>query len=176
MKLHIGCGEKFIPGFIHIDIRKFPHIDYVAQANNLYMFEDNSVDLIYSCHVLEHFKRTQTISVLQEWHRLLIKGGVLRIAVPDFEKLAEIYISTRKLDLVLGPIVGGQTYQENIHNMIFDYKYLSECLKKVGFTKVYRYDWRETIHKDYDDYSQAYIPHMDKINGILISLNLEAVK
>ena len=32
------------------------------------------------------------------------------------------------------------------------------------------------IHIDYDDYSQAYYPHMDKDNGILISLNVEAIK
>jgi hypothetical protein len=46
----------------------------------------------------------------------------------------------------------------------------------VGFKNVHRYDWRQTIHKDYDDFSQAYIPHMDKEHGILISLNVEAEK
>ena len=47
--------------------------------------------------------------------------------------------------------------------------------------------WTETLkqykdyllshtEKDYDDYSQAYIPHMDKERGILISLNVEATR
>ena len=36
--------------------------------------------------------------------------------------------------------------------------------------------WRQTIHKDYDDFSQAYIPHIDKKHGILMSLNLGAEK
>ena len=31
-------------------------------------------------------------------------------------------------------------------------------------------------HADVDDFSQAYIPHMDKENGILISLNVKCVK
>jgi len=44
-----------------------------------------------------------------------------------------------------------------------------------GFVHI-RYDWRQTIHKDYDDVSPAYIPHMDKEHGILISLNVEAEK
>ena len=49
-------------------------------------------------------------------------------------------------------------------------------LMKLNFKNVHSYDWRETIHKDYDDHSQAYFPHMDKVNGILISLNLVAIK
>lgn len=176
IKLHLGCGERYIPGFIHIDVRKFPHIDYVASVDKLDIFEDNSVDLIYACHLLEHFKRNQTEDILKEWHRVLKPGGILRLATPDFEKLAEVYLKYKDLKLILGPLVGRQDYPENTHYMIFDFATLSETLKKVGFKKIYRYDWRKTIHKDYDDFSQAYIPHMDKKNGILISLNIEAEK
>jgi len=176
MKLHIGCGEKYIPGFIHIDIRKFPHVDYVSSADKLDMFDDNSVDLIYSCHLLEHFRRDQVEGILKEWYRVLKPGGILRLAVPDFEKLVEVYLKTKDLKLILGPLVGRQDYPENIHHMAFDYATLTELLTTVGFKNIHRYDWRQTVHKDYDDYSQAYIPHMDKEHGILISLNVEAEK
>lgn len=176
IKLHLGCGEKFIPGFVHIDMRKFPHIDYVSSADKLDMFKDNSVDLIYACHILEHFKKNKTETVLREWYRVLRSGGVLRIAVPDFEKLAEIYAKYKDIKLISGPLLGRQDYPENTHYAVFDLHVLSEILKKVGFKKIYRYDWRETIHKNYDDYSQAYIPHLDKEKGILISLNVEAKK
>ena len=175
-KLHIGCGNRYIPGFVHIDVRKLPHVHYVASADKLDMFDDNSVDLIYSCHVLEHFGRQQIEHVLKEWHRVLKPGGILRLAVPDFEKLVEVYLKTKDLRLVLGSLVGRQDYPENTHYIVFDYAYLSEVLTKVGFKNIHRYDWRQTIHKDYDDYSQAYIPHMDKERGILISLNVEATK
>jgi predicted SAM-dependent methyltransferase len=176
IQLHLGCGEKYIPGFIHIDARKFPHIDHIASVDKLDMFKDNSVDLVYSSHLLEHFPRNKTEDVLREWHRVLKPGGILRIAVPDFEKLVEVYLKYKDLKLILGPLVGRQNYPENTHYFVFDFPTLSEILKKVGFKKVYRYDWRKTIHKDYDDYSQAYIPHMNKKNGILISLNIEAKK
>ena len=60
MKLHIGCGEKFLHGYVHVDARKFPHVDYVTdKLNKLDMFEDNSVDEIYACHILEHFTRSE---------------------------------------------------------------------------------------------------------------------
>jgi len=176
VKLHLGCGERFIPGFMHIDARKFPHIDYVASVDKLDMFRDNSADLIYACHLLEHFRRNQTEKVLREWYRVLKPGGILRLAVPDFEKLVEVYLKYKDLKLILGPLVGRQDYPENTHYIVFDFKTLSEILKKAGFKKVCRYDWRKTIHKDYDDLSQAYIPHMDKEHGILISLNIEAKK
>jgi hypothetical protein len=59
---------------------------------------------------------------------------------------------------------------------IFDFDSLREQLLKAGFRKAYRYDWRETEHAYVDDFSQAYYPHMDKENGKLLSLNVEAVK
>ena len=176
IRLHIGCGDRYIPGFIHIDARKLPHVDYVTTADKLDMFEDNSVNLIYACHILDHLERNQVDLVLKEWYRVLVTGGILRIAVSDFEKLAEVYLKTRDLKLVLGPLLGRQDYPENTHFMIFDYAYLCEVLTEAGFKNIHRYDWRQTIHKDYDDLSQAYIPHMDKEQGILISLNVEAEK
>jgi predicted SAM-dependent methyltransferase len=103
-------------------------------------------------------------------------GCVLRLAVPDFEKLAEVYQKTKDIRLILGSLVGRQDYPENTHYVVFDYDSLSEALAKAGFKDIHRYDWRQTIHRDYDDYSQAYIPHMDKEHGILISLNMEATK
>src|SRR5205807_6102862 len=33
LQLHIGCGDRFIPGFIHVDVRKLPHVDVVAAAD-----------------------------------------------------------------------------------------------------------------------------------------------
>jgi len=175
-KLHIGCGDRYIPGFTHIDIRKLPHVDYVTSADKLDIFEHSSVDLIYACHILEHFKRHKTENVLKEWYRVLKLGGILRVAVPDFEKLVEVYLKTKDLNLILGSLVGKQDYPENTHYMIFDYTYLSKVLTKVGFKNIHRYNWRQTVHKNYDDYSQAYIPHMDKEHGILVSLNVEAEK
>ena len=56
MKLHLGCGKRYIKGFVHIDILDYPHIDHISSIDNLSFLADNSVDLIYNCHVLEHFK------------------------------------------------------------------------------------------------------------------------
>lgn len=176
MKLHLGCGKRHIPGFVHIDAVDYPHVDHVATIDNLSFIQDSSVDLIYNCHVLEHFKRRDVERVLREWHRVLKPGGVLRVSVPDFAKLCEVYQREGRLDLVIGALFGRQDYLYNIHYNVFDFASLAEVLRQSGFTNVRPYDWRETEHAGIDDFSQAYIPHMDKDNGTLISLNVECGK
>jgi len=176
IKLHLGGGKIYLPGFIHIDKRKFNHIDYVQNVKDLSNFKDNSVSLIYSCHLLEHFRRKEISDVLGEWYRVLKKGGILRTSVPGLEEIIKIYEKHKDLKLILGPIVGGQKYRHDYHRMIFDFNLLKENLIDAGFKNVKRYDWRKTDHAYIDDYSQAYIPHMDKENGLQVSLNVEAVK
>lgn len=176
VKLHLGCGRRYVPGFVHIDLADYPHIDYKSDVSDLSMFEDNSVDLIYACHVLEHFKRYEAERILGEWYRVLKPSGILRVAVPDFEAIVTVYEKYKDMEFIMGLLYGGQDYEYNFHHVAFDFRYLEKLLAKVGFKNVHRYNWRKTIHKDYDDYSQAYIPHMDKEHGILMSLNVECEK
>jgi predicted SAM-dependent methyltransferase len=176
MKLHLGCGKRFIPGFIHVDAVDYPHVDHVTTIDNLSFIADDSVALIYNCHVLEHFKRRDVDRVLREWRRILKPGGILRISVPDFAALAEVYRRTGQLELVMGALFGRQDYLYNIHYNVFDFASLQNALTQAGLTDVRRYDWRETEHAAIDDYAQAYVPHMDKEHGTLISLNVECTK
>ena len=71
-------------------------------------------------------------------------------------------------------MVGGQRDQYDFHGMIFDEDLLSMSLLEVGFKNVQHWDWRQVEHGAIDDYSQAYLPHLDKEHGRLMSLNLEA--
>lgn len=179
VKLHLGCGKKYIPGFFHIDISPGDNIDYVCSADNIQNFGVNSVDLIYASHVLEHFGRWEYERILRHWYGLLKPGGVLRLAVPDFAACVEVYNSLGFEDGLTGLVglfVGGQRNEYDFHKMIFDKKTLSNTLFEIGFSSVRPWDWRLTEHSDIDDFSQAYLPHMDKQNGKLMSLNLEALK
>jgi len=180
--LHLGCGKRFIPGYIHVDLDNYSHIDYQARLDDLSMFEDNSVDLIYSSHALEYFDRIEVRSVLAEWRRVMKTNAVLRLAVPDFEALIQIYMNTNDLNNILGPLFGRIKVKspdsETVlyHKTVYDFQNLKNLLEENGFGDVRRFDWRETELIDYDDYSQAYFPHMDKENGQLVSLNVEANK
>ncbi|MDR2559633.1 MAG: methyltransferase domain-containing protein [Oscillospiraceae bacterium] len=176
MKLHIGCGEKFLLGFKHMDIIEHPHIDYAGNAGDLSFLKAGSVDEIYACHVLEHFNRNETNDVLSEWSRVLRSGGTLRISVPDFGAIAAEYAANNDLDSVLGLLYGGQNYKYNFHYQAYDFNRLESLLEKAGFTNVCRYNWQEFLPADYDNYSRAYLPHMDFQNGRLMSLNIAAAK
>jgi len=71
MKLHLGCGPRFIPDYVHIDAVPHDHVDIVSTIDKLPFIEDASVDVIYNCHVLEHFQRAMATDVLREWYRVL---------------------------------------------------------------------------------------------------------
>lgn len=179
LKLHVGCGRKHIPGMIHVDIEDYPHVDMRCDVRNLNFAKDNTINLIYACHVLEHFGRYEYKNVLREWYRVLKPGGLLRLAVPDFQSCCKLYYENGLedgLSGLIGLISGGQRNPHDYHKMIFDEQLLARELRDVGFREIARWDWKNVEHGIYDDYSQSYLPHMDKENGTLMSLNLEAQK
>lgn len=175
-KLHLGCADKIIPGFINIDFRNLQGIDVCCDVTRLSPFENDSIDLIYACHVLEHIPRPKTFNTLLEWNRVLKPGGLLRLAVPDWESTVEIFRRTVDYENLLNWIYGGREYGENVHYRQFTFSGLKTLLIEAGFKRVLRYDWRRTEHANIDDFSKAYMPHMDFENGVLMSLNIECIK
>lgn len=181
-KVHLGCWHRFIPGFVHVDLCDFEHIDYKSTVDALPFFPDGSVDLLYASHVFEYFDAVQAPLVLKEWKRVLKKGGVIRLAVPNFPALAKVYEMTGDISRVRGPLYGRMNIATQngdyvlYHKTVYDEISLSKLLSDHGFVDVRFWNWRETEHADVDDHSQAYFPHMKKDDGLLISLNIEATK
>ncbi|WIV99872.1 class I SAM-dependent methyltransferase [Kinneretia aquatilis] len=182
IKVHLGCWHRVIPGFVHVDLCDMPHIDHKSGIDALPFLADNSASLIYCSHALEYFDRDQAREVLKEWRRVLAPGGVLRLAVPDFQALIQVYQQTGELARVLGPLYGKMAIQTEqgpatlYHKTTYDQASLSTLLEACGFVAPERWDWRQTEHAAVDDHSQAYFPHMQKDTGILVSLNLQARK
>lgn len=92
--LNLGCGARLHPAWTNVD--------YVASAPSVMThdlrrgvpFPDDEFDVVYHSHVLEHFSKTQGRQFLRECFRVLKRGGTLRVAVPDLERIAEMYLRT----------------------------------------------------------------------------------
>lgn len=182
MRLHIGCGDRILQGWVNLDISnhfydKDEETDTVTGFGDARCLEypENSIDEIYASHILDHISRRDLDDTLSNWHRVLKPGGILRLAVSDFGKVVEMYNAGMGLEQLWGHIVGGHKTEHDKHGAVFDFKLLKEYLEKHGFTDVKRYDWRDFLPKGFDDLSRCYIPHMN-FNGILMSLNVTALK
>jgi hypothetical protein len=93
--------------------------------------------------------------------------------------MVRLYLESNiPLNKFLGPLYGKMKMGDKTiyHKTVYDFDSLKIILKKCGFSNIDFYNWKNTEHSKFDDHSQSYIPHMDKENGILISLNIEAIK
>ena len=175
LNLHLGCGGVNHPEFINIDGYPFPHVHYVQTIDRLPRFATGTVDLIYASHCLEHFRYHETRKVLQEWGRVLKPGGVLRISVPDFDKLVDIFLEHRRdPDVIIEQLMGGQNNKYNFHYTALNKANLSRMLLASGFATVR--DWTPGVGPltTFPDFSVYRKDVEDRSHEI--SLNIEAVK
>jgi len=90
--LNLGCGNRYHPDWINLD---FSSRNEHIQSHNLYKplpFDDSSIDVVYSSHVLEHFSKDFAPKFLSECYRVLKTNGIIRIVIPDLEQLMKNYI------------------------------------------------------------------------------------
>ena len=65
---------------VSVDIAPGPHVDLVADAHDLHMVQDDSVDCVISVSVLEHVRHPQ--KVVAEIYRILKPGGIIYVNIP----------------------------------------------------------------------------------------------
>src|SRR5271170_602375 len=83
LHLHLGCGPKYLPGFLNVDGNLFCRHDLWLDLRNGLPFASDSVASIYSSHVFEHFYPDELERLIAACHRVLRPGGGMRIVVPD---------------------------------------------------------------------------------------------
>ncbi len=127
IKLDIGCGKEYLEGWTPVDriIGKeaFP-LDY----------KDGTVDEIRASHILEHFSYWNTKLVLEDWARVLKPGGILRVAVPNFDYIVERYEDKDELEFpVEQALMGAHEDGNDYHKAIFSRDKLSYFMREAGF-------------------------------------------
>lgn len=108
-------------------------------------YGDGTVDECRASHVLEHFPSRQVPDVIKEWTRVLKPGGMLRIAVPNFTKIAEDYLAG-KPQITEGYVMGGQIDDADFHKAIFDRAHLMKLLAGAGLMLIE--EWQSELTGD----------------------------
>ena len=120
MKLNLGCGTQIVDGWLNVDyslgarLAKVPVVNAVVKTIGLFEIEwnrqifihdltrrfpwpDNTADVVYTSHTLEHMSLTDGAAFLHECVRVLKPGGILRIVVPDLRPIAQRYLADELL-------------------------------------------------------------------------------
>lgn len=126
VRLNLGAGDTPLEGYINLDRKQGQEIFPLTQ------YADDSVDEVRASHVLEHFSHRDVSDVLREWRRVLKPGGVLKVAVPNFEWIARQYLAGHPVN-VQGYVMGGHADANDHHGAIFDREELSRELRASGF-------------------------------------------
>lgn len=90
--LNAGCGYHFHEDWTNIDFTSTGKDVIGYNLLNGIPFPDNTFEVVYHSHVLEHFSKNGGRLFVKECYRVLKKGGTLRIAVPDLHRIVEEYM------------------------------------------------------------------------------------
>jgi len=143
--LHLGCGPKYLDGFINIDANPLHRVDVWLDVRNGLPFASNSVGSIYSTHMFEHFFDSELRRLLSECLRVLKPGGGIRLIVPSLASAIKAYTEQRADWFAdsfprhfdsLGGRFSNFVFCDGQHRTAFDFTYLDEVLQEAGFTRV----------------------------------------
>lgn len=94
MKIHLGCGNNLLDGYLNID--KYVKADGVMNLDIFNLpFDDGEAELVLAEHLVEHLSFDEERKFFYEMFRILKPNGVLKIEVPDFEWVVEKFIESR---------------------------------------------------------------------------------
>jgi hypothetical protein len=151
-RLNWGCGECGEPGWINSDLKEGPGVDISCDIRDGLPIASNSLDYVVSIHALPMISYDDLVPVLRELRRVLKRGGVLRLALPDVDKGIRAYLAGDRSYFEVSDenaeSVGGKFI---LHMLWFGYsvsmftsEFTHELLRRAGFGLVRDCGYRET--------------------------------
>src|SRR5262249_30283421 len=136
-------------------------------------FPDESVQKIYSSHLLEHFCYRDLITLLADCHRILKPGGSFSACVPDASIYVRAYSDPNILDSETDDVwwrafkpaivsdlkmdrVNYIAYMDGDHRFMFDSENLLRLLTQAGFTDARSRDFDPALDKIERKYESIY--------------------
>jgi len=94
--VNLGCGDHYHPDWVNIDIvSNNPRIIEYDLRKGIPL-PDQSCDVVYHSNIIEHFRRHDALVFMKECFRVLKPGGIIRVATPDLEEIARLYLEKLK--------------------------------------------------------------------------------
>ncbi len=169
LKLEIGAGrKKGTNGWITIDMNT--ECDMYWNLLNPLPFPENTADVIYSSHVMEHFYYDELIALLNNCYKTLKPNGIFSACVPDASIYINAYVNSQELDpqkyCRYSPafnyfskidLINYIAYMDGHHKYMFDSENLVKMLEKVGFSNVQLRQFDSKIDKLERDYQSIYV-------------------
>ncbi|MFY0651326.1 MAG: methyltransferase domain-containing protein [Cyclobacteriaceae bacterium] len=147
LKIDLGSTEPR-EGFLTADLNN--EAELVFDFLKPFPFLDNSVDLIYTSHVFEHFNNSELKFILSEIRRVLKKEGELIVCVPNAELFFDLYnnFDKNQADKLCAykpafqfyskiDVVNYIAYMGGQHKIMFDNENLLEIIKSAGYSSVH---------------------------------------
>lgn len=135
IKADIGCGtpDEWIPGeWIRVDAY-VKHKEVMNAFAWKLPYQNRSVDLIWSAHMLEHLYKYQIIPTFKEWHRVLKPQGKIEIIVPDLAWCMQWWLDHQTNQWDMDIVFGGQSREGEAHHTGFNREIMIDYLKEAGF-------------------------------------------
>jgi predicted SAM-dependent methyltransferase len=155
--LNIGAGDAVFDGFINVDKFWRPGLDLCWDITEKALpFEKNTLRGIFSEHCLEHIPHRKIGFVLKEFHRVLVKGGVIRVSMPDGESFLNYYQRRKNGEQINMPNEKefglhfpiesiNRIFGQHGHEFVYDYETFKLHLEKTGFDHIAKKSFQEGI-------------------------------
>ncbi len=91
--LNLGCGDRYNVDWINVDFASNNENVYIHDLKKTLPYPDDTFDVVYHSHALEHFTKSEAEEFIKECYRVLKNGGTIRVAIPDLEMIAKNYMT-----------------------------------------------------------------------------------
>ena len=124
----------------YTNVQKKPNVDIIGNIEDLSQFEDESIEEIYASHIIEHVDQKKIQNTFKGIFRILKKEGKFYVSVPDMDVLCHFFVSPladKKIKFhTMRMIFGGQVDNYDYHYFGWNYEFMNDYLRDVGFLKI----------------------------------------
>ncbi len=178
LKLNLGCGKETKQGWVNIDLRLDDKAepDLTLDLRRPLPFADQSCQIIYSEHLLEHVPYPDSaVQLVKECLRVLKPGGMFSCGVPDLEWATKCFCETDGGEFAKwywtvwdegdvpnlfkepAEALNSLFRQNGEHQFLYDFPTMKKFLEHCGLENVHRREFDEKLDSEHRKLESMYV-------------------